>query len=166
MIRVRVLDVETTGMPEAEGGAEIVEIGWCDVAVELDDPVPGAVRAWIEPGRWGSQLCNPGRPIPPEAMVVHHIRDAEVAAMPLAATVLANVMGGGADYFAAHNADFERKFITHDVKWICSYKVALRLWPDASHHSNQFLRYFLPLQLDDEALAMPPDPTPMLRHTS
>lgn len=28
------------------------------------------------------------------------------------------------------------------VKWICTYKVALRAWPEAPAHSNQTLRYW------------------------
>lgn len=39
--------------------------------------------------------------------------------------------------------------ITGGAKWICTFKCALRLWPDAPSHSNQALRYWLdPVGLD------------------
>ena len=61
--------------------------------------------------------------------------------------------------FVAHNCDFERKFITSSITgeapWICTYKAALHLWPDAPRHNNQVLRYWRGLRLDP-ALAMPP----------
>ena len=60
------------------------------------------------------------------------------------------------DVFVAHNAAFEREFFTGNGKpWICTLKVARRLWPECPSHSNQCLRYFLGVELDD-ALAMPP----------
>lgn len=54
-------------------------------------------------------------------------------------------------YFCAHNADFERAFYTGaGVPFICTYKVALRLWPDAPSHSLQALRYWLSLPVEPE----------------
>jgi exodeoxyribonuclease X len=51
------------------------------------------------------------------------------------------------------------RFITQNVTdpapWICTYKAALHLWPDAPKHSNQVLRYWRGMQLNP-ALAMPP----------
>jgi exodeoxyribonuclease X len=44
---------------------------------------------------------------------------------------------------------------TNSLPWICTLKVALRVWPDAPGHSNQILRYWRGLTLD-AALAMPP----------
>jgi exodeoxyribonuclease X len=42
-----------------------------------------------------------------------------------------------------------------DLPWICTYKAALRVWPDAPRHTNQVLRYWRNLEIDQE-LAMPP----------
>lgn len=151
-MRIRVIDFETTGMPDAEGGAAICEVGWCDVLVDATGTA--SIPTWSD--AIGSQLCNPGRPIPPDAMAVHHIRDDEVANMPAPAEVLAQMAGADVDLFAAHCADFERAFFDPHTGWICTYKVALRIWPDLAHHNNQFLRYALPLTLADEAKAMPP----------
>jgi exodeoxyribonuclease X len=149
---IRVVDFETTGMPEVEGGASACEVGWCDLAM-LDD---GSTRIAMEADGIGSRLCNPGRPMPPEACAVHHIKDVDLAGKPSPDDVLADLFAYPVDYYAAHNADFERKFCEAPKPWICTYKAALRIWPEASHHGNQFLRYFLPLDLGNEALGMPP----------
>jgi exodeoxyribonuclease X len=139
----RVIDFETTGMPP---DAALCEIGWCDVAVTDGQPKVGVQSAVI---------VNPGRPMPPEARAVHHISDADCAAAPQASSILMRVMDG-ADAFVAHNAAFEREFFTGgDKPWICTLKAGRRLWPDSPSHSNQCLRYFLGIELDDAA-AMPP----------
>ncbi len=61
--------------------------------------------------------------------------------------------------FVAHSCAFERQFVTEattgQIPWICTYKVAMHVWPDAPRHSNQVLRYWRNLSLDN-ALAMPP----------
>ncbi len=47
---------------------------------------------------------------------------------------------------AAHRATFEEQFctpsLTHGQTWICTWKCALRLWPDSPSFSNQVLRYW------------------------
>lgn len=137
MTTIRCIDLETTGIPTEEDPHAIVEIGWCD----LDDDgvgIPDAV------------LCNPGRPVPHEAMAVHHITDDMVKDAAGTVAVLDTP-----DYFAAHFADFERQFFEPDVPFICTYKVALRVWPDAAQHNLQFLRYHLGLPTIG-TLAMPP----------
>lgn len=134
---IRCIDFETTGIPTEADPHAIVEIGWCDL-IDAEIGQPEAV------------LCNPGRPIPHEAMAVHHITDDMVA------DAAGNVgLLGEPDYFAAHNADYERQFFDPGVPYICTYKVALRLWPDAPSHSLQFLRYHLGLDADAE-VASPP----------
>jgi exodeoxyribonuclease X len=47
--------------------------------------------------------------------------------------------------YVAHNAEFEQKFFqgAEGAKWICTYKVALKLFQDAPGHSNQVLKYYL-----------------------
>lgn len=134
---IRCIDFETTGIPSETDKHAIVEIGWCD----LDDGVVGLPDA---------VLCNPGRTIPHEAMAVHHITDAEVKDATGSLDAL-----GTPDYFAAHNADYERQFFPTETPFICTYKVALRLWPEATSHGLQFLRYHLGLPAPAR-LAMPP----------
>lgn len=133
----RAIDFETTGIPTAEDKQAIVEIGWCDLTDGFVD-LPNAV------------LCNPGRPIPHEAMAVHHITDDEVADATGSTDVL-----GMPDFFVAHVADYERQFFATSVPFICTYKVSLRLWPDLPHHGLQFLRYALALPVTN-AIAHPP----------
>lgn len=104
-----------------------------------------------------SRLVNPGHPIPPETSAIHHIIDEDVAhqaAWPVAALPIIAPLHLEGNWikpepivaFAAHNAKFERQWITDDLTsgrpWICTYKCALRLWPDAPSHSNQTLRYW------------------------
>lgn len=123
----RAIDMETTGIPTPEDKHAIVEIGWCDLE-DGDVGIPDAV------------LCNPGRPIPHDAMAVHHITDEDVQDATGSTEEL-----GRPDYFVAHFADYERQFFETDVPFICTWKVALRLWPDSPHHGLQFLRYHLAL---------------------
>lgn len=132
MTTFRCIDFETTGIPSADDKHAIVEIGWADVG--FTDAVPPAPKA---------VLCNPNRAIPHEAMAVHHITDEMVKDAGGSVTLL-----GSPDYFVAHNADYERQFIDTPVPFICTYKVALRLWPEATSHSLQFLRYHLGLEVD------------------
>lgn len=151
MVRLRVIDLETTGM---EPPAEIIEFGFTDV--QADD---FGVRV-SEPRSW---LYRPLGAIPPETMAVHHITLGDIPADAPPCTpdhLRAAVWTGHApDVFVAHNCDFERRFITQSVTgaapWICTYKAALHLWPDAPKHSNQVLRYWRGMRLDP-ALAMPP----------
>lgn len=139
---IRVIDFETTGMPP---DAAIVEAGWCDLSVGDGPATIGPVEA---------MLINPGKPIPIEAMAIHHIRDADVEAAPPPDVAFLRLMDG-ADAFAAHNAKFEQAFFAGgSIPWICTYRCGLRAWPDSPSHSNQALRYFLGLELDGRA--MPP----------
>lgn len=138
---IRVIDFETTGIPTHDERHAICEAGWCDIR-------DGVVN---EPH---SMLTNPGRPIPPVAMAVHHITDVMVADAPPPDVACRTLGEGNPHLYAAHNADFDRQFFGGGP-FICSYKIALRFWPEAEKHSNQFLRYFLGLELDP-AKAEPP----------
>jgi exodeoxyribonuclease X len=147
----RVIDIETTGVgPEAE----LIEFG----AVDVSDRGGGVTIA--EPN---TRLFRPLRGIPPETMAVHHLTEADFDANDPPcddALLRASVFGAETpDVLVAHNCEFERAFIparvTDPLPWICTYKVALRAWPEAPRHSNQVLRYWLGLSLD-AASAMPP----------
>jgi exodeoxyribonuclease X len=151
MMRFRVIDIETTGMAPP---AEIIEFGRVDVTYDgatyrVEDPV--------------SILFRPVGEIPPETMAVHHLTMADFTDDTPVCTPdnLAKALWGGEtpDVLVAHNAAFERLFITEAVtsplEWICTYKAAMRVWPEAPKHSNQVLRYWRCLELDP-VLAMPP----------
>lgn len=150
-MRLRVIDIETTGQAPP---AEIIEFG----RVDVHDTGAG----WqIE--RPMARLYRPVGEIPPETMAVHHITPQDFTLdTPVCTTDrlrLAVWAGDPPEVLVAHNCSFEQLFVdvlhTDQRPWICTYKVALRLWPDAPKHSNQVLRYWLGLQLD-LSLAMPP----------
>src|ERR1035437_8942509 len=108
-----------------------------------------------------SALVNPGRPILPEASAVHHLIDADVAAAQPFDDIWASYLPGTPLFYAAHNCEFEQGYIPTPAgtQWICTYKCALRAWPDAPGHSNQVLRYWIGLDRADgfdRKLAMPP----------
>jgi len=128
---LRVLDIETTGTnPETD---RVVEIASVDVTRERT--ITNAQQ----------HLVNPLMPIPPLSSAVHHIIDADVAEAPSFDVVLPDYLG--ATFLIAHNAQFEQSFLErHGLQpWVCTYKSALRVWPDWPSHSNQYLRYRLGL---------------------
>lgn len=134
--RIRVIDLETAGSTSQD----VCEIGWQDVVVGEDG-------RWIVNSERGSLFVNPGRPISTATMAIHHIIDADVAAAPFWKDAAPRVLrpGGGVLALAAHRAAFEQRYCTPQLSsgapWICTWKCALRLWPDLSGFSNQMLRY-------------------------
>lgn len=150
MTKIRVVDVETSGLPEEEQHA-ICEIGWIDLEVEtgtISNPV--------------AHFVNPGHPLRPHIRAIHHISDDMVAAaMPPDQAVASLLEGlGPADCLAAHLASFEQSFINAgDRPWVCTWKVSLRAWPELVSHGNQALRYELGVDAEtdfDPAAAQPP----------
>ena len=151
MDRFRVIDIETTGQAPP---AEIIEIGRVDVhrgatGWEIDRPL--------------ARLYRPLHGIPPETKAVHHLTEADFTADTPVCTPerlqMAVWNGPLPDVLVAHNCAFEQAFIpeyvTKKLPWICTYKAALRVWPNAPRHSNQVLRYWRDIELDPK-LAMPP----------
>ena len=134
--RIRVIDLETAG----NGPHDVCEIGWQDVE-QGDDGL------WRLSDARGSRLVNPGRPISPETMAVHHILDEQVSGAPYWRAVAPEILRpeGGVLALAAHRAAFEQRYcrphLTGGAGWICTWKGALRLWPELPSFSNQKLRY-------------------------
>ncbi len=56
---------------------------------------------------------------------------------------------------ASSNVFLFKKILPLGVPWICTKNAHCEFWPDAPGHSNQILRYWRNLTLDNE-LAMPP----------
>ncbi len=144
--RIRIIDLETTGSRPPTH--DVCEIGWQDVVL-------GADGLWAVNDERGAILVNPGRPIPPVTMAVHHIIDADVADAGYWRDVAPPVLkpSGGVLALAAHRATFEQRFCTPSLsgaaRWICTWKCALRLWPGSPSFSNQVLRYWrMPHGLD------------------
>jgi exodeoxyribonuclease X len=150
---LRVIDLETTGHNLANGG--VVEIGWQDLQ-------PDGSGGWRLTDS-GAMLVNPGQRISAETSAIHHITDEDVQTAPrwpdAAAMVLRATPPQRFAAFAAHRAAFEQRWcvpaLTGRIPWICTYKCALRVWPDAPTHSNQGLRYWRRPEGLDRATGLP-----------
>lgn len=127
MSTIRVIDFETTGTEPPE--AKVCEVGICDVDVEAR--TVSAPKAW---------LCGVDE-MPPIVRAVHHISLAKCAG--LEAFDADKMLDPPVNAVAAHNAEFETKFFVSPLPVICTYKSALRVWPEAPSHSNGALRYWL-----------------------
>ena len=147
---IRVIDYETTGFQEDED-AEIIEAGSYDLVL-------------FDNGTWNIRrpfrsFVRPRNGIPAASRAVHHISEADVADAPPLRDVIDDFLDE-AEVCAAHNAKFEAYFTGRpEINWICTYKCALVVWPEAPSHGNQALRYWL--GVDDEVdfkpnMSMPP----------
>jgi len=139
--RVRAIDIETTG--DAKDGGRMVEIGWSDVLLHRngEKTFPGG----------NSAMLNPGMPIPLVAKSIHHISDDDVKWAPTDHRPMINKVLTGADIFVAHSATYDRAFLPSvEQPWICTYRVAHRVYPDAERHGLQYLRYYAGLKLEEK----------------
>ena len=136
---IRVVDFETTGFDSEKD--KLCEVGWCDVYYDE------ASAEWMV-DQEHDRLINPGMPIPPVAMAVHHITDDDVREADPPSTVLPKVFVENIDLYVAHNAEFDGAFAKangQNARWMCTYRLALHVFPDAPSHKNQVLRYWLGL---------------------
>ena len=149
-MRVRVIDLETAG----SGPHDVCEIGWQDV-------VKGSDGVWRLDAERGARFVNPGRAISPDTMAIHHILDADVADAPFWKSMASEVLRpqGGVAALAAHRAAFEQRYcrpeLTGGAAWICTWKCALRVWPQLPRFSNQMLRYLRRPQGLDHQTGLP-----------
>ena len=126
---IRVIDTETTSF---EGG--ICELASVDI---VDGQICNPM----------SDFVKPPEPITVGAMAVHHITDAMVADAPPIDDVVGRYQG--ASVYVAHNAAFDRpKLPQITAPWICTLKLARKLYPELESHSNQYLRYHFMLDVD------------------
>lgn len=141
-MRLRVIDLETTG---GDRTSEIIEVGFVDVVRE------GAAWRATPPV---SKLFRPRGTISFQAMAVHHLTPAHFGAddSHFDDDHLRGMFTEPADVMVAHNARFERRFLsdaaTGGLPWICTVRSAKAVWPDAPGYANQVLRYWRNLQLD------------------
>lgn len=155
-----VTDTETSGLDPAAGHA-IVEIAMVPMTQKFI-------------GIGAASLVAPGRRVDPGARAAHHITDEELRVAPHLPEALHKVWRGvcypkteAPLIIAAHNAEFDRGFaggpINHlmfeigwsPAEWLCTWKCARHLYPDAPGHSNQVLRYHIP-GADAQARALLP----------
>lgn len=137
-----VTDTETTGLNHEEDG--ILEIA----GVHQDSSVKPF-----------ESFCNPGVLISVEAKATHHITEDMIANSPhpdYVVKIMLHKLGYDKEtVMVAHNAQFDRGFIgkcypplEEPFKWLCTYRCAMHIWPDATGHSNQVLRYLLGVKLE------------------
>lgn len=147
-----VADLETTDREPAN--AHVIE--WAIVLYTPPAPLldQGTSRQPIEP--LGNFLVKPPVPIPPETSAIHHITDDDVAGASdwaFESNRIREVIETFKEQcdpvvLVAHNTSVEQHFLASlapGVPWICTYKCALRTWPESPAHSNEALRYFLKL---------------------
>lgn len=117
--------------------------------------------AMVADGFEFESFIKPNNPIPPETSAIHHITDEDVDGHPSWNSVrnqlayyveAATSTGNPIPVLVAHNAEYEKAILLRPddgdfpaVLWICTYKCALRIWPDAPGHKNEVLRYWLKL---------------------
>lgn len=133
MRQIKVLDTETTGF-EAESNS-LVEMA-------LVDP---------QSGSYVHSLLRPRHPISFGAMATHHILPSMVEDAPDPDEWIDGVLDSEESYiFVAHNAQFDRAFLPRWMQaspWVCTWRCALHVYPEAESHSNQALRYELGLDV-------------------
>ena len=122
---VRVIDTETAGQRLPDDA--VIEIGSMDLNLLT-----------LESGNRMETLVDPaGVAISPGARRVHKIEDAELVGAPPfreAAPPFAT-----ARTYAAHRASFDRARLQFPGDWLCTWKLALRAFPDAPTHGLQSL---------------------------
>lgn len=143
---IRVLDFEMTGLDE---DALICEVGHTDLNART-----------LEIGQTASYLCRVDA-MPPATRAVHHIRAEQTRPFPPydRRCLYEQAVRDGVYAWASHNHEAEDKYLIGALPNFCTYKAALRHWPDAPGHSVFALLYWLEDQgaiSFDEVRAHPP----------
>lgn len=132
---VRVIDTETAGQ-SFESDA-VIEIGSVDI-----DLATGAIFNPLQ------SLCDPaGVEINPHARRVHQISDEMLAGAPSFQEAIR--LFEGAPAYAAQRSDFDRPRLKLAGRWLCTYKLALRAFPEVRAHGLQSLVKYVPLDLTE-----------------
>lgn len=146
MAIVRVIDMEATGL---QLDAKVCEVATCDFDTEaLTVAAPRSTLCFVDH-------------MPPDTRAVHHIRAADTIGFPPYDRwiIYEEAARAGVAAFAAHSCDFEERFLLGSIPVVCTYKAALRVWPDAPAHGVFALLYWLEdrgLVDYDRAIAHPP----------
>lgn len=140
MTQFLVYDIETLG--EAPPAA-VIELGW--MSVDFDAPNPS--KPTVTFGNLEGEMLfgiPEGQVMTADNRAVHHISPQNLQGL---APFDVREFESGLDdveYLVAHNAEFEMMWLDPlGLPWICTYKCALRAWPDAPSHGNQALKYWL-----------------------
>lgn len=157
IILMKAVDFETS----KKDNGEIVEGAYTEVWFDTE-------THRVEVGQTVSRLFGIEGPMDPGAQGVHHITLDEIAGLPTCAPEHLLWLCEGADFLVAHNASYERTFLTGALigevegkwnevsgpRWIDTLKCAKRAWEEAPEFGLQALRYWRGLKLDP-ALALP-----------
>ncbi len=152
-VRFRVIDFETTDKTDPPEN-EIIEMAHTDLLFD-----PQTLECNI--GQTHALFFGASKPLSADVRAVHHIQDRDIAGLPLCAEVnLRSLVSIDEPMFiVAHNAEYERRWLTPeilgDIHVICTFKAAMRVYPEATSWNNQALRYHLGLDLPEDR-AMPP----------
>jgi exodeoxyribonuclease X len=159
IILFRSLDVETS---KKEAG-EIVEVGISDVWFDTE-------KRTCEVTPPTSRLFGITGDMEPGAQGTHHITLEEIEGLP-ACTVedlIEIATANSPQFLVGHNCAYEQRYWTESVmdavndltgadnpvRWLDTFKGALRAWEEAPEHNLQALRYWRGLKLDP-AYALP-----------
>jgi len=145
---VRIIDTETTGFDPLK--VDIIEFGYADFTS----------NGWAG----DSRLYSPTTPIPPFISVVTGISNYMIAGKPRLVDepefCVKNMTGK--KWFVAHNAEFDAMQLAHHMRradldvptvsmdnwkphWICTLRIARKIYEDLDERSLGFLRYSLDL---------------------
>lgn len=136
---ILVIDTETTGLAQ---GSEPIEIA----LVRVNE---GEIRSWDH------SVVRSAKVVEIEARAAHHIQQEEIDKAPLLVDVVPGWLHEWPTHIAAHNAVFDKRIMEpylfglnlHMMPWICTYKCAVKLWPDLYSHKLQSIRYSLGLKV-------------------
>lgn len=155
--KIRIIDLET-GPEPSDASNGVIEFGYVDLVAQDRDLLGEPTNWYVGDGQ--GFLIDPIVPIPPDTSAIHNLIDADVRGKPKWNDVVPPLFDHNNPEhqvlaYAAHSAEHEKSLIstdlTGDKPWLCTYKIALRLWPESLSHSNGAVRYFLnPEGLDRE----------------
>lgn len=147
----RAIDLETAGKAPPHS---VLEIGWTDFLFNTETKKSAI-------GATNTMLFKPREKLTADNIAVHHMTAAYLADWPHCEDhdLVAAAQCEMPAFLVAAKAEFEQQWFTPEIsgtaKWLCTVKIAARLFPEAPSHSNQAMRYELGLDLPDER-AMPP----------
>jgi len=158
---ILVVDTEVTGLDlERDVPVELGTVTLNRSARPASPPLHRAGR-WQISDVWHS-LVSPGHvPISFGAMGAHHITQDMVRDAPTIQQAVheKHLLRDARVVRAAHYAAFDRVHVERHfpkTRWICTWKCASRIWPDAESKSNQALRYMLNVHVGDSVMGLDP----------
>jgi exodeoxyribonuclease X len=142
-MKLIVLDTETSDL-DPDKGAEVLQLAW----IELQK-----VNEIWQPTFSTDYYIEFDGQISPKAQAVNHIQHRKLkrenGAIPRPEAFRFLLQHVEPDsLMVAHNSDFDSKFFPMIARpWICTFRVARHIWPNAIGYSNQVLRYWLDLDI-------------------